>query len=154
MTLVKCLVIGYGNSLRGDDGIGIKVAEAVAKWQLSNVRSLARHQLTPELAAELAQVDGAIFVDACQIAEINTVELHPLKPSTTFNFKSHLSDPKVLLSFTQALYGKCPQAWWVMIPGANFALSDSLSAFAQQGIEEALIQIKNLLKKNISCNNS
>jgi Ni,Fe-hydrogenase maturation factor len=61
MSLVNSLVIGYGNSLRGDDSIGIKVAQIVADWHLPKVRSLSPHQLTPELAAELAQVDLAIF---------------------------------------------------------------------------------------------
>jgi hypothetical protein len=62
MSLVNSLVIGYGNSLRGDDSIGIKVAQMVADWHLPKVRSLSSHQLTPELAAELAQVDLTIFI--------------------------------------------------------------------------------------------
>jgi Ni,Fe-hydrogenase maturation factor len=47
------LVIGYGNELRGDDAIGQWVARAVAA-----------HQLTPELAEDLAHTDYAVFVDA------------------------------------------------------------------------------------------
>ncbi|PPT05423.1 NADH-reducing hydrogenase maturation factor [Geitlerinema sp. FC II] len=59
------LVIGYGNSLRGDDGIGRAIAEQVASWNLPHVRSLSLHQLTPELAEELSRVDRAVFIDAC-----------------------------------------------------------------------------------------
>jgi len=35
---VDYLIIGYGNTLRGDDGAGPRVAEAVAGWGLPNVR--------------------------------------------------------------------------------------------------------------------
>lgn len=58
------LVIGYGNELRGDDGVGPKVAEAVEAWKLAGVSVLALRQLTPELAADLAVVRRVIFVDA------------------------------------------------------------------------------------------
>ena len=59
------LVIGYGNSLRSDDGAGCRVADIVASWDLPYVRSLTVHQLTPELAEPIAQSDLTIFVDAC-----------------------------------------------------------------------------------------
>ncbi|NJK55765.1 MAG: hydrogenase maturation protease [Pleurocapsa sp. SU_5_0] len=146
MSLVNSLVIGYGNSLRGDDGIGIKVAQIVADWHLPKVRSLSLHQLTPELAAELAQVDLAIFVDAYQCADPDVVKIHPLKPSSSIQFKSHFSDPEALLSLTQALFGKCPQAWWVIVPGISFELSDRLSPLAKQGIKQASQQIRSLVK--------
>lgn len=147
MASVKSLVIGYGNSLRNDDGIGMRVAEIVASWHLPQVRSLFLHQLTPELTAELAQVDLAIFVDACQAFDTNTIKLDRLKPSNAINFNSHFSDPRALLSLTQALFGECPQAWWVIVPGVNFELGDRLSSIAEQGIFQALSQIKSLLSE-------
>lgn len=147
MSLVNSLVVGYGNSLRGDDSIGIKVAQIIADWHLPKVRSLSLHQLTPELAAELAQVDLAIFVDAHQGADTDVVKIHPLKPSSSslIEFKSHFSDPEALLSLTQALFGKCPQAWWVIVPGISFELGDCLSPLANQGIKQASQQIRSLI---------
>src|SRR5947209_7059306 len=35
------LVIGYGNELRGDDGVGPCVARTVASWQRPGLRALA-----------------------------------------------------------------------------------------------------------------
>lgn len=64
---MKTLVIGFGNTLRGDDGVGPLVAEQVDTWNLRNVRSLSVHQLTPELAADIAQVETVFFIDAWQI---------------------------------------------------------------------------------------
>lgn len=146
--MFRSLVVGYGNTLRSDDGIGARVAEIVDNWNLPKVRALVRHQLTPELAAELAQVDLVIFVDACQDTNTNDVKLHPLKPSASINFKSHYSDPRALLGLTQALFGNCPQAWWLLVPGVDFRLGDSLSPVAKQGIDRALAQIENLLLAN------
>ena len=44
------LVIGYGNTLRGDDGVGPRVAEAIEKLNLPGVRTLVCQQLSPEHA--------------------------------------------------------------------------------------------------------
>lgn len=144
-TLLNNLVIGYGNSLRSDDGIGIQIAETVASWHLPKVRSLALHQLTPELTAKLAQADLAIFVDAYLANDTDTLKIHRLQPLVSTKFPTHLSDPRILLSLTQALYSKCPQAWWVLVPGVNFQLGDRLSPPAQHGVDRALKQIKTLL---------
>lgn len=145
MTAVKSLVIGYGNSLRSDDGIGIEMATVIARWHLPGVRSLALHQLTPELAAELALVDLAIFVDAYAAELGNETKILQIKPSSSIDFRSHFSDPRALLSLTQALYSRCPKAWWILVPGIDFQLGDFLTPTAQQGIEQASNTIKNLL---------
>lgn len=146
--MLKSLVVGYGNSLRSDDGIGVCVAKTVEKWNMPQVRSLANHQLTPELAAELAQVDLAIFIDACQTNETDTIKLFPLKPSESMVFRSHLSEPQALLSLTKALFSRCPQAWWIIVPGVDFQLGERLSPMAQRGVNSALVQIKNLLLRD------
>lgn len=145
---VTSLVIGYGNSLRGDDGLGRKLAQTIAEWQLPGVRSLDQHQLTPELAAELAQVELAIFIDAYLAKNHDSVTVQVIEPSASVSFPSHFSNPQALLSLTQRVYGRCPHAWLVMVPGVNFSLSDSLSLLAQQRSEQALREIERLLKKN------
>ncbi|MGV2829936.1 hydrogenase maturation protease [Myxosarcina sp. GI1(2024)] len=143
--MVKSLVVGYGNDLRGDDGIGTQVAQIVATWHLPRVRSLPLHQLFPELAADLASVDLVIFVDACRAFGRDSVELYSLKPVDATKLESHFSDPIAILSLTQSIYEKCPQAWWVVVPGVNFTLGDRLSVLARDGISQALIQIRNLI---------
>jgi hydrogenase maturation protease len=146
--MVKSLVIGYGNSFRSDDGIGAKVAEIVAVWQFPEVRSLSCHQLTPELAADLAEVDLAIFVDATPSVKGAKIELRSLNIIESTQIRSHFSDPCALLSLTQAIYGKSPQGWWLIVPGINFELGDSLSPVAEKGVSQAVTQIKNLIFSN------
>jgi hydrogenase maturation protease len=146
--MVKSLVVGYGNSLRSDDGIGMRIAEIVASWHLPEVRSLFRTQLTPELAADLAKVDLVIFVDACPTIDPDTIELDSLKPLDSIPIRSHFGDPRAILNLTQAIYGRCPQALWLIVPGINFQLGDRLSSVAEKGISQALIQIRNSITDN------
>lgn len=146
-TKVKYLTIGYGNQLRGDDGIGPKVADLVADFHWEHVRSHALHQLTPELAAELAEVDCAIFVDACITGdEIQVISLEPMSPEGCQ--LGHYLHPRSLLYLAQWLYGHSPQAWLISVPGVNFELGDRLSPVAQQGVAEALSQIEKLVNNN------
>ncbi|MEM9157162.1 MAG: hydrogenase maturation protease [Cyanobacteria bacterium P01_F01_bin.33] len=143
----RTLAIGYGNALRGDDAIGIRIASIVADWQLPHVRALAVPQLTPELVEELQRVDVAIFVDACSDWEVCPcgVQLTTLYPSSTSHLRDRASDPRSLLALTKALYGRAPQSWWVTVPGANFDVADRLSPVAEQGIARALSCLEVLL---------
>lgn len=133
------LVIGYGNSLRGDDGVGQLVAEKVAQWDLPNLRSLGVHQLTPELGVEIAQVEVVIFVDAATSVEEVTVET--LQPQAETGDLAHASNPHSLLLLSQVLYNHCPVAYRVLIPAVNFDFGEQLSLVTQTGMAQALREI-------------
>lgn len=141
------LVIGYGNDLRSDDGIGQRIANEIAAWGLSTVKSLAVHQLTPDLAPSLADAELAIFVDACVPADNFDVRIQSLVPTADHAMTGHTGDPQSLLALTQVLYGHCPSAWWVTVPGINFELGDRVSCIAETGKAIALIKIIQILDK-------
>jgi hydrogenase maturation protease len=143
--MVRALVIGYGNDLRGDDAIGQQVAKAIKDCCLSSVQSLAVHQLTPELAAPLANVNLAIFVDACINSQSGQVQVQSLLPSELNTINTHISNPSSLLALSQILYGHCPSAWLVSVPGVNFELSDRISPTAETGIAIAIVTIMQIL---------
>src|SRR5271166_5569047 len=94
----RILVIGYGNNLRTDDGVGPHVATAVASWELPGLVSVAVHQLTPELTELLASAELAIFVDALIASVGETVEIVPLELSVESEMHGHLCDPRSLLA--------------------------------------------------------
>ena len=62
------LVIGIGNTLRQDDGVGWRVAEALAArveaGALVGLEALAVQQLTPELVEPIAAAGALVLVDA------------------------------------------------------------------------------------------
>lgn len=149
----QCLVIGYGNTLRSDDGAGQHIAETIATWNLDQVQVLSVHQLTPELAEPLATVHTAIFVDvyAANVSDtaVQVIELLPSRSPTVATL-GHTADPRSLLVLTQQLYSTAPLSWWVLVPAINFEFGEALSPVAQQGIEAALEQIKQLIDQTSS----
>ena len=96
--VTEWLVIGYGNELRGDDGAGPSVGRAVASWHLPGVRTLAVHQLTPELAEDLAQTKRVVFVDAAVHA--NEVYWQRVRAADVPLRLGHASDIGWLLALT------------------------------------------------------
>jgi len=138
------LVIGYGNSLRSDDGVGQRVAKEIATLGIPNVAAIAVHQLTPDLVERLATVDIVIFVDVYPALANQDVQVHSLELAQSGITTGHWCEPQVLLAMTQALYHYHPEAWWVMVPGVKFELGECLSSVAEQGIDVALQEIQSL----------
>ena len=144
------LVIGYGNTLRSDDGAGQIVANQIATWQLPNVRSLAVHQLTPELAENIANSDTVIFVDAVISAKQNSekIEIKTLKCDYKYSNSGHTENPRSLLYLSKIIYNKSPLAYWVLIPAINFDFGEQITSITEQGITQALKTIKKIIGSN------
>jgi hydrogenase maturation protease len=140
---MNTLVIGYGNSLRGDDGVGPWVAEQVAEWNLPNVRSHSVHQLTPELATEVAEAEVVFFIDACVMEAGKTqAYLEPIAPQPEKSRIDHLWSPSVLLHLAQTLYNANPVAYQILIPAIQFDYGVPLSAIAREGMAWSLETLK------------
>jgi hydrogenase maturation protease len=216
----KVLVLGYGNPLRGDDGVGPAVARALqekleklftaeaqrtrrqhregiedrrgeeprqcgtlgksdcetpaqelgpvrgdslqsaslnhssdllraasasfASLRCNSVCCKALHQLTPELAPDVAQADLVIFIDAScdngpgEVASRRVVA--ECAPSNT-SF-SHQLTPEVLLAFAERLYGTCPEAVLLSVGAASFEYGEGLSAEVQAAVPVLLDRVQ------------
>ncbi len=139
------LVIGYGNLLRCDDGVGPKVAEAVDALQLPGVRTLICQQLSPEHAEPVSRSRTVIFVDAAVDAPTE-VQLRKLEPGKTSQLMAHAADPRTMLALARDVFGHAPEAWWLTIPAVKLGFGDDLSPAAQRGFEKAVQEIKNLCR--------
>jgi hydrogenase maturation protease len=143
------LVIGYGNSLRGDDGVGSLVADRVAAWNLPEVRSLSVHQLTPELAAEIAEAEAIFFIDACVMEEGKTqARIESVASQPGRSRIDHLWSPSVLLHLAQTLYDADPVAYQILIPAIQFDYGAPLSAIAREGADWAIAKLAAVLRPN------
>ena len=143
---MKTLVIGYGNTLRGDDGTGFRIAEAVEAWGLPEIKSLPCHQLTPELAAEIAETDRVIFVDATLPQNPHSpIILERIFPEQSPAMPTHHSSPASLLALTQRLYGKQPLAYAMLLPSWEMGYGEDLSRIAQMGLRQGLQLLKKIL---------
>ncbi|MEZ4556762.1 MAG: hydrogenase maturation protease [Caldilineaceae bacterium] len=129
------LVIGYGNSLRRDDGAGLLLAASVAADMAAAgvpVRLVQVQQLAPELAEEIAapHVGGVIFVDTTPArAADDTLQITPLgeEDAATAQSSSHHVGPGLLLRMAAQLFGHAPAAWLVTVPGWDFDHGEALS---------------------------
>lgn len=137
------LVIGYGNTLRGDDGVGPRVAAAVGALGLAGVRTLVCQQLSPEHAAPIALAETVIFVDAAVDAPTE-VQLRRLEPSDTSQLMAHAADPRTMLALSRDVFGHVPHAWWLTIPAERMDFTELLTPRAERGCAEALARIQAL----------
>ncbi|MGD0261746.1 MAG: hydrogenase maturation protease [Verrucomicrobiota bacterium] len=135
------LVIGYGNTLRRDDGVGPRVADAVAALALPGVRALACPLLTPELADPISRARVAIFVDAAVDAP-REVQLRKLAPAGSSQVMAHAASPATVLALARDVFGHAPEAWWLTIPVEDLGMGEELSPLAQRGFELAVQEVK------------
>ena len=149
---LRMLVIGYGNELRQDDGVGPRLARIVAGWQRPGLEGIAVHQLSPELAERLNQADHVVFVDAgLSRDDVRLVRLEPGPAPATWG---HACDPQTLLALTEDLYGVRPEAWLMEMPAACLGFGVGLSRRAEQGLQATLQHIRRLAGIEPSCTRS
>jgi hydrogenase maturation protease len=137
----KVLVIGYGNTLRGDDGVGPRVAEAVGHLGLPGVRTLICPLLTPELADPISRAGKVIFVDAAMDTP-HEVQWRNLEPNATSQIMAHAADPRTMLALARDVFGHVPQAWWLTIPAMDFGFGEELSPTVQRDFGVAVNKIR------------
>ena len=135
--MADALVVGYGSDLRRDDAAGRHVVRAIAARGLAGVRTLEVHQLTPELAAEIATSRKVVFVDAAVGAE--TVERRSIdRAAVATGGATHHADPADLLALTRHTHGAAPPAILVTIPAADLGLGEELSPATRRHVAEAI----------------
>jgi len=124
----RVLVVGYGNTLRGDDAFGPVVADRLRQVVDSDrVRVLSLHQLTPELAEEIAVCDRVIFIDASLASPAGELVCRPLDDGEVGAAALvHTVGPDQLLALARLVYGRAPPAALVTVGGQSFELGDRL----------------------------
>ncbi len=145
MSTTKAVLIGYGNTLRQDDGAGPLVAERVAELSLPGVEALALHQLTPEIAAPLAEADVVVFVDASADPGLARVSLSEVRRRDEQDAGNHAAGPGDLLALAEFAYGRAPIGWLIQIPARQMGFGEDLSPDTLAGIEEAIELARSVL---------
>lgn len=103
---MRC-IIGYGNSLRGEDAFGVDVIEELEKFSLKNTKLISKIQLTPEIVLELLDADEIIFLDTCYDEKNHYKLACSLFEQNDFTLTHHIS-PKNIIQILKNLYGKSP----------------------------------------------
>jgi len=140
------LVIGYGNTLRGDDGFGVAAAEQLRETeQPDRVKVLTCQQLTPELASEMSKVDRVIMIDAARGDTPGLITVSKVEPGSDLTTFTHELRPSTLLACSQGLYGTCPETFLVSVTGYAFDFSDELSDSMTRMVSQVLIRVRELI---------
>jgi hydrogenase maturation protease len=144
MEQARALVIGIGNRLRSDDGAGLLLAEALAT-EIPVLQVLLCDQPTPELAVAISRAEAVLFVDALvgaategPTAAVPQPRLEPIQATTTGDPAGHGLTPSGLLALSAALFGSCPPAWQLLIPGECWDVGDQLSPTAASACSRAM----------------
>lgn len=143
------LVIGYGNTLRRDDGAGVaaaaQLADALVKNLLAHerVRVITCHQLLPDLCEDLAACGMAVFIDAAIDLPAGAVRCERLTRDESAGAGAglHVMSPRGLLGMAAALYGRAPQAQLWSIGAADLDIGEGLSSQVQQAVAQVVARI-------------
>ncbi len=144
------LIVGYGNPLRCDDGLGWRAAEALSRsLPFPEIEVVIRHQLTPELADNLRHADLIFFIDAAQDGRPGELTCAPvtLRPGVV---RSHQLSPAGLLALAQQLYGATPRAFAISLCGECFDHGATLSATVEASLPKLTALVENLIRQTIS----
>jgi hydrogenase maturation protease len=137
------LVVGFGNTLRCDDGVGPRVAESVELLGLPGVLTLSCHQLTPELAYPVSMAGNVVFVDAA-VDEPGTLAMKKLEPNRSSLVLEHAPNPRTLLALSRDAYGRSPDAWMITVPAEVLGFGEELSPVAKRGVKKAVQAVQGL----------
>lgn len=147
----EALVIGYGNTLRRDDGVGPKAAEALmGLWPPDLVHVEPCHQLFVEQAAALSETEHAVFIDAREAPDPGTIEVRELAPAPAEQAKlSHFLNPETLLAASKHFYGVCPRAHLVSVAGLDFGHGEGLSAAVEAALPGVIDRVQALVEEGL-----
>jgi hydrogenase maturation protease len=141
------LVIGYGNPLRGDDGIGQVLAEQLAAHFAPDVlQTLPCFQLTPELAQPISTATAVLFIDANVHLTPYTVQYQRVLPESSGALAHHVT-PSSLLALAAQLYGRVPPAGLISIGISQLDYSTELSPTLRECVPHFLDYVEDILRK-------
>jgi hydrogenase maturation protease len=146
------LLLACGNPLRGDDGVGWKIAEALElDPAYASVKVIITQQFTPELAEDLRDADTVVFVDASATTAAGEVTLVELSAAQAMpRMLTHHMPPDSLLKLTRELYGRLPQrAFAVVVGGESFELGETLTEAVQAAIPQAVAALHNVFAETL-----
>lgn len=136
------LVLGVGSELRRDDAAGRRVAEAIAAAALVDVEVRSVHQLTPELALDLAGRDQVVIIDAA--VDVTEVAVRSIDPATIEPAFSHHLDPTALLALAARLGARPRSLVVVSVPAYELEIGTQLSPATAEAVAEATTRVLEL----------
>jgi len=149
--MARILILGYGNPLRSDDGLGWQVAVELFRTNtLREVEVLPCHQLTPELAPAVSRVETVIFIDSARGGTPGEMSCQEVRSESGASSFTHHVTPAALLALSSELFGACPRAYLLSIQGETYLPGDSLSAPVARRLGDLKTRLRQLIQETLS----
>lgn len=137
----RILLVGIGNSGRGDDGLGWKFADYFKEKTNSCFNPFDieyRYQLQIEDTVLICKYDIVLFADASHLVLTNGFEIKPCTAASHYFYSSHMQSPETILYLANELYNKFPETYTIALTGYNWGLKTSLSKEAEKNLASAI----------------
>jgi hydrogenase maturation protease len=144
------LVIGYGNPLRSDDGVGYRVAQELrARLGNSEMEVIECLELAPEISDRIRHATLVIFVDSAIDGfpgEVRNRRLDGCSVADSSTALSHGRTPDALLALARNLYGASPEAHLFTVSGTLFRYGETFSPEVARVFPLVVGEIENLFR--------
>jgi Ni,Fe-hydrogenase maturation factor len=140
-TIVALLALG--NPWRGDDALGLLLADAARHRAPRTVELRTRHLLGPEDVLVMEGAALALFVDASLHSGI--LDLSRLRPAAWDSVLRHGPSPAQALGWAELVLEHVPPAFQLAIAGIAFEAVVGLTPGAASHLEKALTFLNGLL---------
>jgi hydrogenase maturation protease len=150
--MLHTLLIGYGNSLRGDDGVGYLLADQLLERfdGCEAVEIIPTMQLTPDYVARMVECNRVVFVDASVEGEVGEIRRVTLRPGVEGQIEAHSMSPQTLLNLLHALYGAEVtdriEVLLYTITGGEFSMFEGLTDPVQRAASTLLAKLTHELE--------
>lgn len=149
--MARVLVIGYGNPLRSDDGVGLLAVRALRE-QLAGTDAefVECQQLNMELAQPISEAEFVVFIDASTHGVAGEIVYQHLTPEAKpVASLSHGADPAVLLQAARELYGRAPEALLATIAGECFGYGTELTEHVARSLKGVVARLTEILRTRL-----
>ncbi len=138
------IVFGTGNTLRGDDGIGAYICQAIEKHQITGVETRQVTQLNTDLLDEMIKADHIILADAS--STVVSVSFYPVsEDESSAVSSSHHMSAGLLAKTALLLYQKRLSLFVCAVRGYDFSLQEGLTENAKKNADQAVSIIINTI---------
>ena len=134
----KVLLIRYGNPAREDDGLGPAAAQSIESLNIEGVTVETDYQLTVEDAADIAEYQTVVFIDASANSKEPFI-FYQLAPAKQADFSSHSIEPETVLALANSLFNADTEAYMLCIRGYSFDMfKENITERASQNLKSAM----------------
>jgi hydrogenase maturation protease len=148
--MARVLIVGYGNCMKSDDGLGWQVAVQLFRSNTCpDVEVLPCHQLTPELAEPVSRAETVIFIDCSRVGTPGEVQCQEIRCQSEPGAFTHDLSPLGLLDLASQLFGCCPRAFIVSLCGQSFQVGETMSPAVRNRLPELRKHVLDLVAESL-----